>query len=185
MDINDLKKTGIVIEFNNEPYSVIFSQHSRSARGGAFVRTKLKNLITGQVLEKTFTTSNKIKLADIEKSKANYLYAKEDKFFFMDVDTYEQFFLNRSSLAGQEKFLKQGIEVKILVFNKSPVNIELPKKVDIKVIQAPPSIKGDSATTPAKLVTLETGLKITVPIFVKKGDTIRINTDTGEYVSRV
>lgn len=185
MDVNDLKKTGVIINFNNEPYSVIFSQHSRTARGGAFIRTKLKNIITGQTLEKTFTASDKIKLADVEKSKANYLYTEGNKFFFMDTNTYEQFFLNRSSLAGQEKFLKEGLEIKTLIFNKNPVNIELPKKIDLEVIEAPPNIKGDSATTPTKMVTLETGVKVNVPIFIKKGDVLRLNTETGEYVERV
>lgn len=185
MDINDLKKTGVVINFNNEPYQVIYSQHSKTARGQAFVRTKLKNLITGQVLEKTFNASDKIRKTDIEKSKANYLYTQEDKFFFMDASSYEQFFLNRSLLSGKEKFLKQGIEVKVLIFNKNPVNIELPKKIELKVIEAPPNIKGDSATTPTKTVILETGIKLNVPIFIKKGDIVRINTETEEYVERV
>ncbi len=185
MGISDLKKIGRVIKFNNEPYIIIFSQHSRTARGGAYVRTKLKNLITGQVLEKTFNTSDKIELADIEKSKANYLYAEGNKFFFMDNDTYEQFFLDRSILAEQEKFLKEGTEVKVLIFDKIPVNIELPKKIDLRVIEAPPNIKGDSATIPTKTVILETGAKINVPIFIKKDDVIRINIENNKYVERV
>lgn len=184
MDINALKKTGVVIAFNNEPYQVIYSQHSKTARSQAFVRTKIKNLITGQVLERTFNSSNKIELADIEKTKANFLYSEKNKFFFMNNQTYEQFFLNQSSLSGQEKFLKEGTEVSVLIFNKEPVNIDLPKKVDLKVVESPPSIKGDSATSPMKIITLETGVKISVPIFIKKGDLIRVNTETGEYVSR-
>ncbi len=185
MEINDLKKIGLVILLNDAPYQIIFSQHARTAQRRAFVRTKLKNLITGQILEKTFNASDKIAEADIEKSRANYLYAEGNKFFFMDTNTYEQFFLDRGLLSGQEKFLKQGLEVSVLMFNKNPINIELPKKVDLKVTEAPPSIKGDSATTPTKIIILETGAKITAPIFVEKGDIIRINTDTGEYVERV
>lgn len=185
MHINDLKKMGTIINLNNEPYSVIFSQHSKTARGQAFIRTKLKNLITGQVLEKTFNASDKIIEADIEKSKANYLYKESDKLFFMDADTYEQFFLSHTFLIDKEKFLKQGEEVRVLIFNKNPVNIELPKKVNLIVIEAPPSIKGDSATAPTKTIILETGTKINAPIFIKKGDTVIVNTDTGEYVSRL
>lgn len=185
MEINDLKKIGVIISLKDEPYRVIFSQHSKTARGQAFVRTKLKNLITGQVLEKTFNASDKIESADIEKTKASFLYTEEKKFFFMNNQTYEQFFLPQASLMGQEKFLKEGLEVDVLVFNKKPVNIELPKKVDLRVVEAPPSIKGDSATTPTKTITLETGAKITVPIFVKKGDLIKVNPETGEYVGRV
>ncbi len=185
MDINNLKKTGLVIKFNNEPYQIIFSQHSRSARGGAFVRTKLKNLITGQTLEKTFNSSDKIEAADIKKTKANFLYSENDKFFFMNNNTYEQFFLNISSLDNQEKFLKEGEEVEILLFEENPVNIKLPQKVNLKVIESPPNIKGDSATSPSKNVVLETGYSINVPVFISKDDIVRINTETGEYVGRV
>lgn len=184
-DINDLKKTRTIITFNNEPYKVIFSQHSKAARGGAYVRTKLKNIITGITLEKTFTGSDKIKAADIEKSTANFLYKEGDKFFFMDANTYEQFFLLSSSLSDQKQFLKEGLEVSVLIFNKNPVAIELPKKVNLKVIEAPPSIKGNSATTPTKTITLETDAQLTAPIFIKKGDIVKINTETGTYVERV
>lgn len=185
MEINDLKKTGTVIVVNKEPYQVIFSQHARTAQRRAFVRTKLKNLVTGQILEKTFNASDKIEEANIEKSKANFLYAEKDDLFFMDNQTYEQFSLKMSCLWDQEKFLKEGTEVGVLMFDKRPINVDLPKKINLKVIEAPPSIKGDSATTPTKTVTLETGAKINVPIFIKTGDVIRINTESGEYVERV
>jgi len=185
MDINSLKKIGLVIKYNNEPYQIIFSQHSRVARGGAFVRTKLKNLITSQTLEKTFNSSDKIQEANIEKAKANFLYSENDKFFFMNKDTYEQFFLNINSLGDQKKFLKEGEEIKVLLFEENPVNIELPQKVNLKVTEAPPNIKGDSATSPSKNVVLETGYTINVPVFISKDDIIKINTETGEYVSRV
>ncbi len=184
LGINDLKKIGTIIKFNNEPYQVIYSQHSHTARGGASLRAKLKNLITGQVLEKTFSSSDKIEEADIEKSKASFLYSEIDKFYFMDSHTYEQFFIDRATLTEQKKFLKEGSEIEVLLFNKNPVNIELPKKIELKVIEAPPGIKGDSATSPSKTATLETGLKLMVPNFIKKGDTIRVNTETGEYVNR-
>jgi len=185
MQVNDLKKTGIVIVLNNEPYQVIFSQHSKTARGRAFIRTKLKNLATGQVLEKTFNSSDQVKEANLEKIKANFLYIEEKKVFFMNNQNYDQFFLPLKSLSDKKNFLKEGLEVDVLFFNKSPINVELPKKVNLRVIEAPPCIKGDSSTTPTKTVVLETKVKITVPIFVKKDDLIRINTDTGNYVERV
>lgn len=185
LDINDLKKTGVIINYENQPYQIIKSQHTHVARGGASLRAKLKNLITGQTLERVFTSSDKIISADIERSKANFLYAEGNKYYFMDNRSYEQFFLESKILAGQEKFLKEGLTVDVLLFNQSPVNIELPKKIDLKVSEAPPGIKGDSATTPTKNITLETGLKIIVPIFIKTGDIIKINTETGEYVGRV
>ncbi len=185
MQVNDLKKKGIVIVLNNEPYQVIFSQHSKTGRGQAFVRTKLKNLATGQVLEKTFNASDRVEEANIEKIKANFLYIEEEKVFFMNNQNYDQFFLPLKSLTDKKKFLKEGLEVDVLFFNKNPINVELPKKVNLRVIDAPPSVKGNSATTPTKTVVLETKAKITVPIFVKKDDLIRVNTDTGGYVERV
>jgi len=185
MNINDLKKTGLVIKYNNEPYQIIFSQHSRTARGGAFVRTKLKNLITGQTLEKTFNSSDKIEEADIEKIKTNFLYSDQEKSFFMNKANYEQFFLKNNTLDNKKNFLKEGETIETLLFNNKPVNIILPQKVDLKVIESPPNIKGDSATSPSKNVILETGASLNVPIFIKKDDLIRVNTETGEYVSRV
>ena len=185
MNINDLKKTGTIIEIENIPYKVIFSQHSQTGRGRAFIRTKLKNLITGQLIEKTFNASDKISEADISKSTANFLYNKDERFYFMDATNYQQFFLDKKTLNNKINFLKEGLEVKTIIFKKNPIEIELPKKVVLEVIQAPPSIKGDSATSPSKIVTLETGAKLSVPIFIKKGDKIRINTETGLYVERV
>ncbi len=185
MEINDLKKIGSVIVINGDPCQVVFSQHARTAQRRAFVRTKLKNLINGQVLEKTFNASDKIEEADIEKSKANFLYTEKDDLFFMDNRSYEQFSLKKSCLGNREKFLKEGSEVDVLIFNKNPINVDLPKKIDLVVIEAPPGIKGDSATSPTKTVTLGTGAKINVPIFIKAGDVIRINTETGTYVERV
>jgi len=185
MEVNDLKKIGSVIVINNEPYQVVFSQHARTAQRRAFVRTKLRNLITGQILEKTFNASDKVEEADIERVKANFLYAEKGELFLMDNQTYEQFSFPNSSLEGREKFLKEGLTVEVLIFNKKPISVSLPKKIDLKVVEAPPGIRGDSATSPTKTVVLESGAKINVPIFIKEDDVIRINTDTGTYVERV
>jgi len=185
MNVNDLKKTGVIIEYNNEPYQVVLSQHSKTARGQSFIRTKIKNLVNGQVLEKTFSQGDKIKQADIEKAKASFLYKENNKFFFMNNENYEQFFLEEKLLTNKKNFLKDGISVDILIFNKEAVAIDLPKKINLKVIEAPPGIKGDSATSPSKTIILETGLKINAPIFIKVGDVVRVNTETGQYVERV
>ena len=162
-----------------------FQYYDQPTQNISIIRTKLKNLATGQVLEKTFNASDKVKEANIEKIKANFLYIEDEKVFFMNNQNYDQFFFSLKSLINKKNFLKEGLEVDVLFFNENPINIELPKKVDLKVIEAPPSVKGDSATTPTKTVMLETKIKITVPIFIKKDDLIRINTDTGEYVERV
>jgi elongation factor P len=185
MDINDLKKIGLVIQLDGQPYEVIESQHARTAQRRAFVRTKLKNLITGLVKEKTFNAGDKIEEANLEKIKANFLYADQEDVFFMENKNFEQFSLSRKQISPKDKFLKDGQEVTILIFNGKPISIELPAKVELKVIEAPPGIKGDSATNIMKKVKLETGLEIDAPLFIKAGDIIRVNTETGEYVERV
>jgi elongation factor P len=185
LDINDLKKIGLIIQLDGQPYLILESQHARTAQRRAFVRTKLKNLITGITIEKTFNAGDKIEEANVEKVKANYLYADNQNIYLMNMTNYEQFSLAKDLLAGRENYLKEGQEVTVLLFNQKPINLELPKKVELKVIEAPPGVRGDSATNIMKQVTLETGLKINVPLFIKEGDIVRINTDTGEYVERV
>ncbi|MGC9049038.1 MAG: elongation factor P [Patescibacteria group bacterium] len=185
LDINDLKKIGIIVQIDNQPYIVLDSQHARTAQRRAFVRTKLKNLITGVVIDKTFNAGDKIEEAEVEKIEANYLYSDEENIYLMNTISYEQFALAKDLLFGREKYLKEGQEVTVLFFNQKPINIELPKKVELRVIEAPPGIRGDSASNIMKQVTLETGLKINVPLFIKENDIVRINTETGEYVERV
>ncbi len=184
MGLHELTKPGLLLVLNNEPYRVVFSQHARTAQRRAFVRTKLKNLITGQTVEKTFNASDKVEEANVDKVRANFLYAEKDQVLFMNNKTYEQISFRKDSLFGQDKFLKEGGEVNVLIFKNNPISIELPNKVDLLVVEAPPSVKGNSATSPTKTAILETGGSITVPIFIKEGDVIRINTETGEYVER-
>jgi len=185
LDINDLKKIGTIIILNNEPHIVLQSQHARTAQRKAFVRTKLKNLVRNIVIEKTFNAGDKIEEANLEKSAASFLYRDKEEFHFMDNSNFEEFVINKKDLLGKELFLKEGLEVTVYLFNKKPVSIELPKKVELKVIEAPLAVRGDTQSRATKLVTLETGLQVNVPLFIKEGETIRINTETGEYVERV
>lgn len=184
MNLTDLK-LNIIITYKDEPYLIISSQHQKMGRGGAVVKTKLKNLITGQTLEKTFAGGDKFSEANIKRTKASFLYNENTNYFFMDSENYEQFFLPQEILTGQEEYLKDGQIVTVLNFNNQPVTIELPIKVDLKVTQSPPAVKGDTAGTATKLITLETGKKIKAPLFVKEGDLIKVNIETGEYVERV
>lgn len=181
--INEIK-TGKTIILNNEPYVVLRHEHSKMGRAGAVLRTKVENLITGAVLEKTFQGSDKLEEAEISKSKAQYLYDDAEKYHFMDSATYEQFSLPKKVLVKASLYLVEGTEISILNFNGNPVNIELPVKVKLKVVEAPPGIKGDTASGGGKLIILETGLKITAPLFIKEGDEVIVNTERGEYVSR-
>lgn len=183
LNLSDIK-TGKTITYNDEPYIVTFHQHSKTGRAGAVLRTKLRNLKNGSVLEKTFQGSDKIKEAEIAKAKAQYLYREGDSYFFMDSRSYEQFSLPKSVLGESIKFLIENTEVNVLNYNNQPINIELPVKMDFRVTEAPPAIRGNTADGGTKLVTLENGIQVSTPLFIKEGDLLRINTDTGEYVER-
>ncbi|KKP84052.1 MAG: Elongation factor P [Candidatus Moranbacteria bacterium GW2011_GWF2_35_54] len=167
-------KSGKNIVVEGEPYKVLYDEHSKMGRAGAVLRTKLKNLATGAVLEKTFQGADKVNEADVEKTYAQYLYQDGD----------EQFSLPKKVIGDLANYLVEGVEVTIINFNGSPINIELPAKVTLTVTDAPPGIKGDTASSGDKLVTVETGAKITTPLFINEGDKIIVNTDKGEYVSR-
>lgn len=183
LNISEIK-TGKAISINNEPYLVVFHQHSKTGRAGAVLRTKLRNLKTGAMLEKTFQGADKIEAADIAKTKAQYLYLDGSEFAFMDSTTFEQFSLPKSVIGNLSKYLVENTDVTILNYNNQPINIELPVKMEFKVVEAPPAIRGNTADGGTKLVTLETGIKVSTPLFVKVGDILRINTETGEYVER-
>lgn len=182
--MNELK-LGTVITVDDQPYQITFTQHIKVARGGASLRTKLKNLVSGQVLEKTFSSGDKAEPADLQRQKSNFLYKEGDKYFFMNNESFEQFELDNSEVGFAGQFLKEGVTVDTLIFNDSPVSIKLPTKVELMVTDAPPGVKGDTAGSASKLITLETGAEIKAPLFVNKNEMIRVNTETGEYVERV
>ncbi len=177
-------KTGRTIIHNGEPYLVLEYLHSMIGRGGAVMRTKLKNLLSGVIIDYTFTGAEKVEEAEMSTSHASYLYHEEEQYQFMDTETYDQFFLTEEVLGGMIKYLVEGTEVSILNWNSRPINIEIPVKVTLTVTDAPPGLKGDTASGGDKVVTLETGLQITTPLFVKTGDRIIVNTEKGAYVSR-
>ncbi|HBP00979.1 MAG: Elongation factor P [Candidatus Moranbacteria bacterium GW2011_GWE1_49_15] len=183
LNINEIKN-GKNILWNEEPFVVLSAQHSKTGRAGAVLRTKLKNLITGAMIDKTFQGADKVEEADISKSKAQYLYKEGDAYNFMDNSSYDQFSLSHDVIGDLALWMIEGTEVTVSNFNSNPVNIELPVKVTLTVTDAPPGIKGDTASSGDKLVTLETGAKVTTPLFVETGDKIIVNTETGTYVSR-
>lgn len=183
LDINDLK-IGTNIEYNGEPYTVIASQHVKLGRGGAVQQTRLKNIINGNVISKNFKGSDKFQEPDIAKNKVQFLYKDAGIFYFMDETTYEQFGLSQKQIGLEAQFLKEGTSANVLIFKGRPITIDLPLKVALEVADAPPGVRGDTAQGGTKQVTLETGAKLTVPLFIKKGDKVRVNTETGEYVER-
>ncbi len=179
-------RVGMVLLYNGEPYQVQTANFVRMQQRKPVMQTKMKHLVSGKVLEYSFKHGETIEEADLEKRKSNFLYTDATSAAFMDQSTYEQFNISLSTMGYAVKFLKEGIEVITLIFNDLPISVELPKKVDLKVTGADPAVKGDSAQgRVTKMVTLETGATLATPIFVKEGDIIRINTETGEYVERV
>lgn len=183
LDITDLK-TGVIIELESAPYEVVRYQHTKLGRGGAILRTTLKNLLTGANIERTFR-SEKFNEADITKSKAQYLYKDGDNFTFMDSKSFEQFNLSQDVLGHNTNYLVEGREVELVYFNGNPISIQLPLKMKFKITQADPAVKGDTVTNPSKNATLETGMNLKVPMFVKEGDTILVDTRDGSYIERV
>ncbi len=177
-------KAGINILVNNEPYQVLEASFMRTAQRKPVMRTKLRHLLSGRVLEQSFKPGDKVEEADMSKTKASFLYADAERCHFMNQETFEQFDFPLDKIAGGVSFLKEGTEVNILNFNGEPVGIELPKKVTLKVTESPPGVRGDTAGNVTKQITLETGLQVNAPLFIKEGEEVIINTDTGQYVAR-
>ncbi len=183
LTINDLK-VGTKITYEGAPYVVIFSEHSKLGRGGGIQRTKIRNLITGAILEKTFAGAEKLEKADLETKKAQYLYAEGNNLNFMDSATFDQFSLDKKQLGDSARFLKEGGEVDMLYFRGNPININLPIKMEFEITYTEPGFKGNTASTVTKPATIETGAQVNVPLFIKVGDKIVLDTRTGQYVER-
>lgn len=183
MDISDIK-LGAIVLMNGQPCQVIWSNRMRTAQRKPVMQTKLKNVITGKVIEYSFKFGEKVEEADVSRERANFLYADKDGTHFMNQETFETVDMPKDVTEEQEKFLKEGLEVQILRFNNKPVSIELPIKIELKVTEAPPAITGNSGGSVTKPVTLESGLVVQTPMFIKEGDIIRIDTRTDEYVER-
>lgn len=184
LDISQVR-LGSVVKISGAPFSVIQAAQKQMGRGGSIKVLKLRNLIDGNVLEKTIQGNDKLEEADLERSKASYLYKESGEVYFMNSESYEQFSLEEAGVGQAINWLKDGTEVMILYFEGKPVTVQVPIKVDLKVADAPPGVKGDTAGTATKTITLETGYEVNAPLFIKPGDIVRVNTDTGEYVERV
>ncbi len=183
ISVNDFK-TGLTIKVDNDILQVIEFQHVKPGKGAAFVRSKLRNLRNGNIQEKTFRGGEKVERAHIETKKMQYLYASGDSHAFMDTATYEQIEIPGNSLEYELKFIKENMEVHIITYEGEILGIDLPKNVELEVVETEPGIKGDTASGGSKPATLETGLTVQVPFFVNKGDMLLISTDEGKYVSR-
>ncbi len=177
-------RNGITFEMEGNVLQIVEFQHVKPGKGAAFVRTKVRNVITGVILEKTFNPSDKFPSAYIERREMQYLYNEGDLYYFMDNETYEQIPVDKSQLDDNFKFVLENMEVKILSYKGNVFGVEPPNFVELEVTQTDPGFKGDTATSANKPAILETGAEIRVPLFIDTGDRIRIDTRTGEYMER-
>ncbi|MHB1254035.1 MAG: elongation factor P [Candidatus Humimicrobiaceae bacterium] len=180
---NDLKN-GIAIEYDGDLLEVIYFQHVKPGKGPAFVRTKLKNLINGAIFEKTFRSGEKFEQAILETKKMQYLY-KDEHYIFMDNSTYEQVSLDEKQIEDKKNYLMENMEVSIVFFKENAISIELPTFIEAKIINTEPGIKGDTVSSSFKPAEIETGAKVQVPLFIENGNIIRVDTRTGDYITRV
>ncbi len=178
-------RNGITIEFDGNVYQIIEFQHVKPGKGAAFVRTKLKNIKSGGVVEKTFRPTEKCPQARIDRKEMQYLYADGDLFNFMDTENYEQIALNKETVGDALKYVKENEMVKVCSHNGSVFAIEPPLFVELQITETEPGFKGDTATGATKPAIVETGAQVMVPLFVDQGEVIKIDTRTGEYLSRV
>jgi len=182
---SDFRK-GLKVEFKGEPCEIIDFQHVKMGRGGAIVRTKLKSLRTGSILEETFRSGEKLETPQLEEKRMQYLYKQDGMYYFMDEETYEQVPLTIEQLGEAKKFLKENMVVGILYWRDSPLSVEIPTFVELMVVKTDPAgFKGDTASSGNKPATLETGTVVKVPFHINEGDTIRVDTRTSEYIERV
>lgn len=179
-------RNGLILRIDNALYSIIEFQHVKPGKGGAFVRTKLKNLKTGQVLDKTYRSGEKVEDVRVENRTMQYLYKQGDEqYVFMNTDTYEQIFIEKEILGKATDYLIEGMEVDILFDGNEPININLPIFVELRVIKTEPGLKGNTATGGTKPATLETGQIIQVPLFIDQGEKVKVDTRSDEYIERV
>lgn len=177
-------RNGLTFEMDNQIYSIIEFQHVKPGKGAAFVRTKIKNVISGSVVERTFNPTEKFPIAYVERKDMQYLYNDGDLYYFMDKESYEQLPINKASLGDNFKFVKENMDCKIVSYKGNVFGIEPPTFVELEVTTTDPGFKGDTATNATKPATLETGAEIKVPLFINEGDMIRVDTRTGEYMER-
>ncbi len=178
-------RRGLKIEIDGDPYVIVDFLHVKPGKGGAFVRTKLKNMKTGNVVDYTFRAGEKVDEPHLEEKKMQFLYNMEDIYNFMDMETYEQISLQAEQLGDSIKYMKENLIVNILFHNRESIGVELPTFVELKIVKTDPGVRGDTASGGTKPATLETGAVVKVPLYLNEGDIIKIDTRTGEYIERV
>jgi len=184
IDVNDLRK-GVTFELDNTLYKVLDYEHHKPGRGKATIRVKARNLRTGTILDKSFISGDRVQDIRLDYHNVQYLYNDGDLYHFMDLDTYDQPAISSKIIGDAAGYLKEGLEVKLTFYQNEALDIDLPITVDLAVIKAEVAVRGDTATGVTKKVVTETGLEVQVPNFVEEGNTIRVDTRTGSYITRV
>lgn len=177
-------RSGAKVEISGEPFVIVDYQHVKPGKGGAFVRTRLKSLKTGNVLERTYRSGETLDEPDIEEKEMQFLYAQGGEFHFMDTSSYEQLAFDQDQLGDSRDFLKENMLVKILIYKGKPLTVEVPTFVDLKIARTDPGVRGDTASGGTKPAVMETGATVKVPLYLEEGETIRIDTRTRAYVER-
>jgi elongation factor P len=176
-------RKGLKIELDGQPYNIVEFQHVKPGKGGAFVRTKLKHLRLGRVVDRTFRAGEKVGLVDYEQRSMQYLY-RDDNFHFMNLDTYEQIALGREVVGEAANWLKETMEVDVYIINGDPAGVDVPNFVELEIVKTDPGLRGDTASGGSKPATLETGAVVQVPLFIDQGELVRIDTRSGAYIER-
>jgi elongation factor P len=178
-------KKGLKVELDGTPFVIVDFQHVKPGKGGAFVRTKLKNLLNGRVVDQTFRSGEKVEKPDLMERNMQFLYREGDQCCMMDNETYEQIMLTDEQVGEARLYLIENMTVEVLFFNQKPVAVELPLFVELEIAQTEPGVKGDTAAGGSKPATLESGATVQVPLFINEGDRIKVDTRTGTYIERV
>jgi len=178
-------RNGLKIEIDGEPYVIVEFQHVKPGKGGAFVRTKIKSLRTGNVIDRTYRSGEKVDVPQLEEKTMQYLYAADKDRVFMDTTSYEQVSMNEQQLGDSINYLKENMEIKVLYFKNRPINIDVPMFVELAIAETEPGVRGDTASGGSKPATLETGAVVKVPFYLNEGDIVKIDTRTGTFIERV
>jgi elongation factor P len=178
-------RNGLKLELDGQPFTMIYFQHVKPGKGGAFVRTKVKNLLNGRTIERTFRSGEKVEIADIEEKTMQYLYHDGESLIFMDQETFDQIPMPPEVIGDQIEFMMENMNVEVLFWRGKPINMQLPNYIESKVVKSDPGVKGDTSSGASKPATLECGATINVPLFIKEGDVLRVDTRTREYSERV
>ena len=178
-------RNGLKVEIDGVPYIMTYFQFVKPGKGTAFTRTKLKNMLTGSVLERTYRSGERLDAADIEERPMSFLYSDEQFYHFMNTETYDQVAIDTTAIADEAKFLTENLECMVMFYKEKPVSITLPNFIESEIIYCEPGVKGNTATGATKSADLACGASVQVPLFVEQGETIKVDTRTGEYVSRV